>query len=279
MTVDEFRRIFWMEYIHRMWGRAIGAVFLLPAAYYWKKGYFNATTKKFVLLMGTLIGCQGLMGWYMVKSGLENRFDNVNDVPRVSQHRLAMHLGAAFVLYTLFVSQGLKMLLPAEHFVARSLNTMRFKRFAYGAKGLIFLTALSGAFVAGLDAGLVYNSFPKMGDKWIPDDILQFKPITENITENPTTVQFNHRILGISTVSLVSAMWLLSRKTKLPRRAYWAMNSALAVAWLQATLGVTTLLNHVPVTLAACHQSGSLMLLSLAVWLCHELRYLKYLPK
>ncbi|XP_075169742.1 heme A synthase COX15 [Haematobia irritans] len=279
MTVDEFRRIFWMEYMHRMWGRAIGAVFLLPAAYFWRKGHLNSTTKKFVLLMGTLIGCQGLMGWYMVKSGLENRFDDVNDVPRVSQHRLAMHLGAAFVLYTLFLSQGLKKILPAEEFVANSMKTIRFKRFAYAAKGLIFLTALSGAFVAGLDAGLVYNSFPKMGDNWVPDDILAFKPISKNITENPTTVQFNHRILGISTVTLVTTMWMLSRGTRLPRRAYWAMNSAAFVAWLQVTLGISTLLTHVPVSLAAAHQSGSLLLLSFAVWLCHELRFLKYLPK
>ncbi|XP_061390253.1 cytochrome c oxidase assembly protein COX15 homolog [Musca vetustissima] len=279
MTVDEFRRIFWMEYIHRMWGRAIGAVFLLPAIYFWSKGRLNSTTKKFVLLMGSLIGAQGLMGWYMVKSGLENRFEDVNDVPRVSQHRLAAHLGVAFVLYTLFLSQGLKKLLPAEQFPTASLSTLRFKRFAYAAKGLIFLTAFSGAFVAGLDAGLVYNSFPKMGDKWLPDDLLAFQPINKNITENPTTVQFNHRILGVTTLTLVSAMWLLSRRTRLPKRAYWAMNSAALVAWLQVTLGISTLLNHVPVHLAAAHQSGSLLLLSFAVWLCHEMRYLKYLPK
>lgn len=262
-----------------MWGRAIGAVFLLPAAYFWKKGYFDGRTKKFVLLMGTLIGAQGLMGWYMVKSGLENRFNDVNDVPRVSQSRLAMHLGAAFVLFTLFLSQGLNKLLPAETFSAATRSVFRFKKLAYSAKGLIFLTAFSGAFVAGLDAGLVYNSFPKMGDKWIPDDILAIEPVNKNLTENPTTVQFNHRILGISTLTLVSTMWLLSRRTALPRRSYWAMNAAAAVAWLQVTLGITTLLNHVPISLAAAHQSGSLMLLSFAVWLCHELRFLKYLPK
>lgn len=279
MTLDEFKKIFWMEYIHRMWGRAIGAVFLLPGAYFWKKGYFNSSMKKFVLLMGSLIGCQGLMGWYMVKSGLENRFDDVNDVPRVSQHRLAMHLGAAFILYTLFLSQGLKKLLPAESLSSVTAQAQRFRRLAYTAKGLIFLTAFSGAFVAGLDAGLVYNSFPKMGDKWIPDDILAFEPINKNLTENPTTVQFNHRILGISTLTLVTAMWLLSRKTILPRRAYWAMNAAVLIGWTQVTLGVSTLVHHVPIPLAAAHQSGSLLLLSFAIWLSHELKFLKYIPK
>uniref|UniRef100_A0A1A9W121 Cytochrome c oxidase assembly protein COX15 n=1 Tax=Glossina brevipalpis TaxID=37001 RepID=A0A1A9W121_9MUSC len=279
MTLDEFKLIFWMEYIHRMWGRAIGGFFLLPAAYFWRKGYFNKTTKKIVLLMGCLIGCQGLMGWYMVKSGLENRFDDVNDVPRVSQYRLAAHLGFAFVLYTLFLSQGLKKLLPAQEFQANCMKALRFKRLAYATKGLIFLTAFSGAFVAGLDAGLVYNSFPKMGDHWIPDDILAFKPFNKNFTENPTTVQFNHRILGISTVTLVTALWLFSKRTKLPPRSYWAINAASLVAWLQVTLGISTLIHHVPVSLAAAHQSGSLLLLTFAIWLSHELKFLKYIPK
>lgn len=279
MSLEEFKTIFWMEYLHRMWGRAIGAVFLLPAIYFWKKNYFNGATKKMIILLGTLIGCQGLMGWYMVKSGLENRFDDVNDVPRVSQYRLASHLVAAFILYTLFLSQGLKRLLPAENCYYISNKALRFKKLAYAAKGLIFATAISGAFVAGLDAGLVYNSFPKMGEKWIPDDILAIEPINKNLTENPTTVQFNHRILGISTLTLVSVMWLLAKKTILPRRAYWAMNAAALIAWLQVSLGITTLLHHVPVPLAVAHQSGSLLLLSFAVWLSHELKVLKYVPK
>ncbi|KAL9919775.1 heme A synthase COX15 [Glossina fuscipes fuscipes] len=279
MTLEEFKMIFWMEYIHRMWGRAIGAFFLIPATYFWRKGYFNKTTKNIVLLMGCLIGCQGLMGWYMVKSGLENRFENVNDVPRVSQHRLAAHLGLAFALYTLFLSQGLKKLVPAQEFQANCMKALRFKRLAFAAKGLIFLTAFSGAFVAGLDAGLVHNSFPKMGDNWIPNDILAFKPIIKNFTENPTTVQFNHRILGISTVTLITVVWMFSKRTMLPPRSYWAINAAALVAWLQVTLGISTLIHHVPVSLAAAHQSGSLLLLTFAVWLSHELKFLKYIPK
>lgn len=279
MTLEEFKLIYWMEYIHRMWGRSIGAVFLLPAIYFWNKGYFSKSNKRMVLALGGLIGCQGLMGWYMVRSGLEDRFQDSNAVPRVSQYRLAAHLGTAFILYTLFLSQALKRLLPAQDFRAGSSRAIMFKRMTYAAKGLIFLTALSGAFVAGLDAGLVYNSFPKMGDKWIPDDILAQKPLQRNFTENPTTVQFNHRILGISTLSLVSGLWLLSRRTILPKRSYKAINAAMAIAWLQVALGITTLLNYVPVSLATAHQSGSLLLLSSAIWLSHELRLLKYIPK
>ncbi|XP_030382494.1 cytochrome c oxidase assembly protein COX15 homolog [Scaptodrosophila lebanonensis] len=279
MTLEEFKFIYMMEYIHRMWGRAIGAVFLVPAAYFWKKGYFCAKMKKSVVILGTLIGLQGLMGWYMVKSGLEDRFQDVNDVPRVSQYRLASHLAAAFVLYALFLSKSMSKLIPSEALMATAKRTFNIKPLSHLTKGMVFLTAISGAFVAGLDAGLVYNSFPKMGDKWIPEDLLQFQPVQKNFTENPTTVQFNHRILGIATVSLTTVLWLVTRRMQLPKRARWAIHAVTAMAWTQATLGVTTLLNYVPVPLATAHQSGSLILLSCAVWLSHELRLLKYIPK
>lgn len=280
MTLSEFKFIFWMEYAHRMWGRWIGAYFALPAAYFWYRGYLNKGLKIRTLAFGALIGAQGLMGWYMVKSGLEDRFDDPNDVPRVSQYRLAAHLSLAFVLYTLFLWSGLDIVLPAQ-----KLSTVvtaahrRFRILAHTTKGMVFLTALSGAFVAGLDAGLVYNSFPKMADKWIPDDILAFSPALRNITENPTTVQFDHRILGTSTLALITGMFMLSRRAKLPPRAYKAAAAVALMGWIQVGLGISTLLTYVPIPLAASHQSGSLILLSMAVWLTHELKYLKKLPK
>lgn len=279
MTLREFKTIYWMEYAHRTWGRGIGAIFLLPAIYFWNRNYFNKHTKVMVLTIGGMIALQGLMGWYMVKSGLENRFDDVNDIPRVSQYRLAAHLGAAIALYYLFVREGLRIVLPSKEFQVKTMNAMRFKRLAVASKALIFLTALSGSLVAGMDAGLIYNSFPKMADKWIPSDILALQPLLRNITENPTTAQFNHRILGITTVTVISALWLLSKRLTLPSRAYWAMNAAIATAWFQATLGINTLLHHVPVSLAAAHQSISIFLFSSAIWLTHELRFLKYIPK
>lgn len=208
MTLEEFKRIWWMEYIHRMWGRLIGGVFMLPATFFWAKGWLDSRSKVRVVILGTLIGMQGLMGWYMVKSGLEDRFDGPSDVPRVSQYRLASHLGLAFLIYTGFVSGALDHLMPAkqvalDYFGKKEIDSKftkalrRIRMMAHGTKGLVFLTALSGAFVAGMDAGLIYNSFPKMGDKWIPDDILAVSPTSRNFTENPTTVQFDHRILVI----------------------------------------------------------------------------------
>lgn len=279
ITLEEFKRIWWMEYAHRMWGRCIGAAFLFPATYFWIKGYFTSAMKKRVSAFGLLIAAQGLMGWYMVKSGLEDRFPTQNDVVRVSQYRLASHLSLAFILYTGFLWSAFDHLIPAQKLVEVTKSARRFRGLAHASKGLVFLTAFSGAFVAGLDAGLVYNSFPKMGDKWIPDEILALTPKISNITENPVTVQFDHRILGITTLSVISGLWLLSRKRTLPPRAYKAANALAIMAWTQVLLGISALVYYVPVSLAALHQSGSLVLLSFAVWLTHELKYVKRIVK
>ncbi|KAK4883514.1 hypothetical protein RN001_006833 [Aquatica leii] len=280
MTLSEFKWIWHMEYGHRMWGRAIGAVFLLPATYLWIKGAFAKPMKIRVFAFGSLILAQGLMGWYMVRSGLENKFEGESDVVRVSQYRLASHLGLAFVLYSLLLWSSLDHLLPAQTLSTVNENIIKsarkFRMFAHSCKGMVFFTAVSGAFLAGLDAGLVYNSFPKMADRWIPDDILAHKPVLVNLTENPTTVQFDHRILGVTTLALISTLWVLSKRRVLPPRAYVATTALASMAWIQVVLGITTLLMYVPVWAAASHQSGSLVVLSTAVWLTHEL---KRLPK
>lgn len=205
MTLEEFKRIWWMEYLHRTWGRLIGAVFIIPATYFWFKGMLKRGMRARVLALGSLIGLQGLMGWYMVKSGLEDRFAEPSDVPRVSQYRLAAHLGLALLIYAGFLYNALDHLIPAQKPTADLAGAVasnaatgavrRFKGLVYSTKGLIVLTALSGAFVAGMDAGLIYNTFPKMADRWVPGDILAISPVLKNFTENPTTVQFDHRIL------------------------------------------------------------------------------------
>ncbi|KAM4636772.1 heme A synthase COX15 isoform 1-T1 [Discoglossus pictus] len=272
MTLNEFKFIWFMEYSHRMWGRAVGLAYILPAIYFWRKGWFNRGMKGRVLGLCGFVCFQGLLGWYMVKSGLEEKPDSY-DIPRVSQYRLAAHLGSALVLYCASLWTGLSLLLP-KHKLPETRDLLKLRRFTHWTAGLVFLTALSGAFVAGLDAGLVYNSFPKMGDRWIPDDILAFSPKLQNFFENPTTVQFDHRILGISSVAAITGLYYFSRSVPLPRRARLAVNSLIAVAYLQVTLGISTLLLYVPTSLAATHQSGSLALLSMAIWLMNELRRL-----
>ncbi|KAG8551786.1 hypothetical protein GDO81_004266 [Engystomops pustulosus] len=272
MTLNEFKFIWYMEYSHRMWGRAVGLAYILPAVYFWRKGWFTRGMKGRVLGLCGFVCFQGLLGWYMVKSGLEEKPESY-DVPRVSQYRLASHLGSALVLYCASLWTGLSLLLPRQKFIETS-HLLKLRKFAHWTTGLVFLTALSGAFVAGLDAGLVYNSFPKMGERWIPDDLLAFSPTLKNVFENPTTVQFDHRILGISSVVAITGLYFYARKIPLPRRARLAVNSLIAVAYLQVTLGISTLLLYVPTSLAATHQSGSLALLSMALWLMSELRRL-----
>ncbi|KAM7408748.1 hypothetical protein PAMA_002466 [Pampus argenteus] len=270
MTLPEFKFIFYMEWGHRMWGRLVGLAYILPTMYFWRKGYFTRSMKGKVLGLCGFVFFQGLLGWYMVKSGLEEKPESY-DIPRVSQYRLSAHLGSALLLYCASLWTGLTLLLPV-HKVAETKRLMQLRRFAKGTGGLVFLTALSGAFVAGLDAGLVYNSFPKMGDRWIPDDLLAFSPALKNVFENPTTVQFDHRILAISSLTAITGLYLFSRKMVLPRRAKIAISLLAAMAYGQVALGITTLLLYVPTPLAATHQSGSVALLSMAIWVLAELR-------
>uniref|UniRef100_A0A671YIQ0 Cytochrome c oxidase assembly homolog 15 (yeast) n=1 Tax=Sparus aurata TaxID=8175 RepID=A0A671YIQ0_SPAAU len=264
MTLSEFKFIFFMEWGHRMWGRLVGLAYVLPTIYFWRKGYFNRSMKGKVLGLCGFVFFQGLLGWYMVKSGLEEKPESY-DIPRVSQYRLSAHLGSALLLYCASLWTGLTLLRPAH-------KVQCFLRFAKGTGGLVFLTALSGAFVAGLDAGLVYNSFPKMGERWVPDDLLAFSPALKNFFENPTTVQFDHRILAISSLTAITGLYLFSRRMVLPRRARMAINLLTTMAYAQVALGISTLLLYVPTPLAATHQSGSVALLSLAIWVLAELR-------
>ncbi|KAL6072197.1 hypothetical protein STEG23_017178 [Scotinomys teguina] len=270
MTLAEFKFIWYMEYSHRMWGRAVGLAYILPAAYFWRKGWLSRGMKGRVLALCGLVCFQGLLGWYMVKSGLEEKPESY-EIPRVSQYRLAAHLGSALVLYCASLWTSLSLLLP-QHKLPETRQLLWLRRFAGGTAGLVFLTALSGAFVAGLDAGLVYNSFPKMGDSWIPEDLLTFSPILKNVFENPTMVQFDHRLLGITSVTAITMLYFLSRRIPLPRRTKMAAVTLLALAYAQVALGISTLLMYVPTPLAATHQSGSLALLSGALWLMNELR-------
>ncbi|KAK8399501.1 hypothetical protein O3P69_003526 [Scylla paramamosain] len=145
ISLQEFKFIWWMEYGHRQWGRCIGTAFLLPAAYFWHKGWFTRALKKRVVACGALIGFQGLLGWYMVKSGLEKeRFTEPSDVPRVSQYRLAAHLGTAFVLYSLFLWNALGITNPPQAIKQVTTQAIKFRRLAHLTKGWVFLTALSG---------------------------------------------------------------------------------------------------------------------------------------
>jgi cytochrome c oxidase assembly protein subunit 15 len=252
----------------------------------WAKGMFSPALKKRVVGMGMLLACQGLLGWYMVKSGLDHKnFEGPSDVPRVSQYRLAAHLSSAVILYSLLFWNAKEILRPALPQVAMAAVSpalTRFRHLTIHCKALAFITMVSGAFVAGLDAGLVYNSFPKFADRWIPEDILAFSPLLRNFTENPTTVQFDHRVLGTATLGLLTFVAFQAQRLPLPSRVRTAALALGAMGWMQVGLGIATLLLYVPVPVAASHQFGALVTLSMAMWLSHEakfLKVLKHIPK
>ncbi|KAH7730054.1 Protein T06D8.5 [Aphelenchoides avenae] len=273
MTLGEFQFIWTMEYAHRMWGRFLGLAFIIPCAYFWARGRFTPAMKRGMFAAGTLIMGQarGLIGWWMVKSGLDPSKNSNPDVPRVSQYRLAAHLTMAFGLYVIFLWTGLtRVLTPHNHSHVPGIGRLRM--FSHMTLGLTFATAVIGAFVAGLNAGLVYNSWPKFADSWIPENMLAKTPWYSNFFENPTTVQFIHRNMAYASVLMSTATWLVGMRLKLSPRARLALHSVLVAAYAQAVLGILTLVNFKPISLASLHQNNSLVLISAATWLMNEIR-------
>lgn len=260
MDVHQFKSIFWFEYSHRLLGRFIGVVFLLPFLFFLFSRRFEKRMIPQLITMFILGGLQGLLGWYMVKSGLV-------DKPDVSQYRLTAHLGAALVIYIYMFWFALTLLhpRPAE-------NNTGLRRFSKGLTLFVFVTALSGGFVAGLDAGFAYNTFPLMDGHLIPEAYIIIQPAWLNIFENIPAVQFNHRLLAVTLFITVVIFWWMAQKHSLEKRTRIAIHLLLLTAIAQLTLGISTLLMHVPVPLASAHQGGALVLLTIALFVSHELR-------
>jgi cytochrome c oxidase assembly protein subunit 15 len=279
MSLEEFKKIYWMEWIHRELGRTIGLVFGLPYLYYLLRGklkgklLFHCTG---LLMLGAF---QGFLGWYMVKSGLDHqKFEENNSVPRVSHYRLAIHLGTALMLYSFMYTIALKLINPTKLVQYKISNINLLHKLSHSTMALTFITALSGALVAGLDAGLIYNTFPLMGNQWIPEDLMILKPWYKNFFENDTTVQFDHRILGISTFLLITTFYtiMLKNKKNLPKHIQNGSHLLMFTALIQVSLGISTLISFVPIELAASHQAGALTLFTISLWLMH---HLKRIPK
>lgn len=261
MDVHDFKGIFWLEYLHRLLGRTIGIVFVVPFLYFLWKGRIEKSEWLTFALMFLLGGLQGLLGWYMVKSGL---IDN----PRVSQYRLTAHLIAAFAIYAYMFWVAMSLL-----YRRRDTAPHPWFRRTLALAVLVAITTISGGFVAGLDAGLIYNTFPMMGKYWIPPGAFALEPWWRNFFENMATVQFDHRVLAITTFCAIAVYWWFARRTDMPGRVRRGVNALLATALLQVTLGISTLLLVVPIALAASHQAVALVLFTVALYLCHGLRH------
>jgi cytochrome c oxidase assembly protein subunit 15 len=262
MSLAEFKMIFWFEYAHRVLGRLIGLAFLLPFLWYLLRRRLDAVLALKLGGVFLLGGLQGLVGWWMVKSGLV-------DHPDVSHYRLGTHLGLALLILAPLLWLGWRILLPAapsDRPVPSSLSWL-----AAIVVVLVFAQALSGALVAGLDAGRHYNTFPMMNEAWFPDELWQAAPWWLNLFENPTTVQFDHRIGAYLTAALVLWLWISGRRAVSDRRTVRALDLMLAALVLQFGLGVLTLLYVVPVTLGVLHQGGALVLYAAALFALYRL--------
>ena len=264
MSADEFKGIFWWEYFHRLLGRVIGLVFFIPFLFFLVRKKIDRRLGLKLAGIFLLGGLQGLMGWYMVKSGLV-------DDPHVSQYRLTAHLSLAFIIYALMFHVALNLLTPDGN-LDGSKRLQSLQRFIRVIIGIIFLMVLSGGFVAGIRAGLAYNTFPLMNGHFIPPEIFMLKPWYRNFFENMATVQFDHRMIAWILVILVPVFWYKSRQLTLPGSARLACNLLLIMLVIQICLGIATLLMVVPVPLAASHQAGAMLLFTTALWVNHKLR-------
>jgi cytochrome c oxidase assembly protein subunit 15 len=261
MTLDEFKGIFWWEYFHRLLGRLIGVVFLLPFLWFVVRrrippGYALPLAAIFVL--GAL---QGAMGWYMVKSG------HVDD-PRVSQFRLTAHLALAFLIFASMLWTAMSLLAPRR--AGTSAAGLRTPAAAFAV--LVFVMVCTGGLVAGLRAGLAYNTFPLMNGHFVPPEILMIEPAWRNFFWNMATVQFDHRILAWLIAFLTPLLWWRVLRAGAPRRARVGAHALLAMVAVQIALGIATLVNVVPLSLAALHQAGALVVFGLALNLAHATR-------
>ncbi len=289
MTLSEFKSIYYMEWTHRLWGRFVGLSFAIPAIYFIARRKVSGRMALRITGIAGLIGFQGVLGWWMVKSGLKDDLFATGSPPRVSQYRLVAHLGTAFLCYSAMLWNGLSILrthklLDNPQKAAATLQRLsnprlRVFRSSVGALTvLVFITAMSGGLVAGLDAGLIYNEFPYMGLGLTPpkselfSDFYSHTPDNSDVwwrnpLENPSLVQLDHRILATTTFTSVMALWAYSRfsrkvRTILPVPARKGIHGVVGFVFLQVVLGISTLIYLVPLPLASAHQAGSLALLS-----------------
>jgi heme a synthase len=267
MTLEEFKYIYFWEYLHRIGARAIGLVFLVPFLFFWIRGYFTRALARRTLVLFGLGAAQGVLGWLMVASGLVDR-------PSVSHYRLAAHLSLAFVIfgYAVWLARELAVTAtrPALPDAARRLMS----RGLAVVGGLFALQIVSGAFVAGLRAGLHHNTFPLMGGRLVPPNLLGLEPALLNFVQNPLTVQWTHRVLGTVLALAVVVVFVQVLRAKVDAASRRLNAALLGLMAAQYILGVLTLLYYVPVALGVAHQAIAMVILGVWIWWLHHVRTL-----
>tara|TARA_A100001015_G_scaffold194122_1_gene216394 strand:- start:1599 stop:2612 length:1014 start_codon:yes stop_codon:yes gene_type:complete len=261
MSINEFKFIFYWEYIHRILGRIIGLAAIIPYIYFVIKKQCPSSLKKTWPFIILLIGAQGLMGWYMVKSGLVNN-------PNVSHLRLASHLGLAFTIFALILWQYLTI-----RFDFKKQSSPPFQPLLYGVSVAIVIQIMYGAFTAGLNAGYYFNTYPKMGPFWVPPSIFMFDGFINNLLNNPILVQWVHRWLAALVIIGVISIWQGCKKRTGNFPLQISGLCLFGVTGLQFILGILTLLTTVWLPLAIAHQFGGLMLITCMTLIHYFSRY------
>jgi cytochrome c oxidase assembly protein subunit 15 len=264
MTVDEFKGIFWWEYFHRLLGRLIGVVFLLPLLWFWATRRIDRALAWRLLGIFILGGLQGAMGWYMVKSGLV-------DNPRVSQFRLTAHLSLAFAIFAAMFWTALSLLHPPRR-LPDTLPERPLARMGWWVTGIIGYMIVTGGFVAGIRAGLAYNTFPLMNGHFFPPESFLMDPLWMNFFWNMALVQFDHRLGAWILAFLVPAFWVMTLLRSVDARTRRNVSLLMAMLVVQIALGAATVLLRMPIWLAALHQCGAVLLLAAALSANHALR-------
>lgn len=259
-SLQDFKDIYFWEWLHRVFGRFIGIVFLLPFIYFLiTKQLTKPTIKKAVILL-FMGGFQGFLGWYMVKSGLV-------DNPDVSHYRLAAHLTTAFLTFAYTFWVALDLMFPYRKVINNS-----FRNLIRIGLAVLILQIVYGAFVAGLDAGFIHNHWPLMSDgKFMHETVyIEQTPLYKNFFEGKSGVQFVHRNLAYLVVFLIGLIWYKSRKLAINTIQNNAIKGLLAMVGVQFLLGILTIVLQVPVWLGVAHQVGAFLLLSIMTFTLHR---------
>lgn len=263
MDLTGFKEIFWLEYLHRLWGRLIFFAALVPLLWYLWRGGIEKRLVPRVVAVPLLVALNGVLGWFMVASGLV-------DIPRVSPYRLTAHLGLAVAIYAYVLWLALGLL------SGRAGNeeiSPRLRRFAHVMTVMVFFMILTGGFVAGTKAGFAFNTFPLMNGRFFPEGMFALQPWWVNLFENIATVQFDHRLLAYILCIVIPVFWWAVMRANVSARARRAAHFLLGWLAVQVLLGVATLVHVTPVPLAAAHQAGALVLFSFAIYSLHSLRF------
>ncbi len=271
MTLQEFKPLFWWEYIHRSIGNIIGFIFLGGFIYFLARKKFTKEILPKMILLFCLGALQGVIGWWMVKSGL-------NKQPAVSHYRLATHLMSAFSVFAFTFWFALQLIYPKSE--VRKNEGFKLRNTIIIYVSLLILQIVYGAFTAGyvegnnakIRPGNVFNTWPKMGDEWMPEQVTMKETIFANAFENPSGIQFVHRTLAIIVVAFVTFIYWKSRKLNLIPQQKLGANLILIGVFIQFTLGVLTLIYHVPIVLGALHQTGAFFLFAASIYLLFQTR-------